>query len=306
MAAPVVPQPDTTQPVNTRPGIPLAELPDALGLLSGLAGSWIGTGFNLVSLPDFDSRPPSTGPAPFRVLLSSTVEILEFTPIGGKVPNRGSTNQDDIDIVGLRYLQRVADRVTNQALHIEPGFWLSVPATTVPSDGPTIVRQASIPHGTSVLAIGQGFEIPSGPRIDPVSSTPLSNPPGQDLSGKYLEPLTHPTLPLPPGFDPGYIANMNQALLDAIAGQTIVDTVVLIISTRAPAQGPAARAGGTLNIPFDISNANATSMDAIFWIETVRQADGSTFVQLQYTQTVILNFLGIDWPHISVATLVKQ
>jgi hypothetical protein len=29
-------------------------------------------------------------------------------------------------------------------------------------------------------------------------------------------------------------------------------------------------------------------------------------VQLQYTQTVILNFLGINWPHISVATLLKQ
>ena len=29
-------------------------------------------------------------------------------------------------------------------------------------------------------------------------------------------------------------------------------------------------------------------------------------MQLQYTQKIILNFLGIDWPHISVATLVKQ
>jgi hypothetical protein len=38
----------------------------------------------------------------------------------------------------------------------------------------------------------------------------------------------------------------------------------------------------------------------------VRQTDGSEFLQLQYTQTVILNFLNIDWPHISVATLVKQ
>ena len=28
--------------------------------------------------------------------------------------------------------------------------------------------------------------------------------------------------------------------------------------------------------------------------------------QPQYTQTVILNFLGVNWPHISVATLTKQ
>jgi hypothetical protein len=46
-------------------------------------------------------------------------------------------------------------------------------------------------------------------------------------------------------------------------------------------------------------------MNAIFWIETVERADGTQFLQLQYTQTVILNFLDIDWPHISVATLIK-
>jgi hypothetical protein len=55
-----------------------------------------------------------------------------------------------------------------------------------------------------------------------------------------------------------------------------------------------------------VANANATRLDASFWIETVKQADGTTFQQLQYTQTVILNFLGVNWPHISVATLIKQ
>jgi hypothetical protein len=29
------------------------------------------------------------------------------------------------------------------------------------------------------------------------------------------------------------------------------------------------------------------------------------FLQLQYTQTVLLNFLGLSWPHVSVATLRK-
>ena len=59
-------------------------------------------------------------------------------------------------------------------------------------------------------------------------------------------------------------------------------------------------------MPFDVHNANATRLDATFWIETVEQPDGSEFFQLQYTQTVILDFDGIDWPHISVATLTKQ
>ena len=47
-------------------------------------------------------------------------------------------------------------------------------------------------------------------------------------------------------------------------------------------------------------------MSAIFWVEKVEDATGNVFMQLQYTQTVILDFIGIKWPHISVATLVKQ
>ena len=292
-------------PLNTRPGLALTDVANSLGPLTDLAGTWIGTGFNLVSLPDFDPTPPSTGPKAFRLKLNSTVEILEFDPIGGAVPNRGSTGQDDISIFGLRYLQRIADSVTNEAMHIEPGFWLNVPATTVPPGGATVVRQGSIPHGTSVLAVGTALPVAGGPRIGPVDSTPVKNPPdGTPLGPGYLAPFTNP--PLPPGFKPPFVKNLNLALEEAILGQNITNTEVLIISTAAPPNGPATQKGGTVNMPFDIPNADATKMDAIFWIETVQQSDGSTFLQLQYTQTVILNFLNIDWPHISVATLVKQ
>jgi hypothetical protein len=129
---------------------------------------------------------------------------------------------------------------------------------------------------------------------------------------------------LPPNFKQPYVLNPNQALLDAISGQNISETIVLIVSTNSTnltTPTPAVRqdpnpagtvinipspSGGITNIPFVVQNANATQMDAIFWIEKVEQPDGSTFMQLQYTQTVILNFLGISWPHVSVATLVKQ
>ena len=47
-------------------------------------------------------------------------------------------------------------------------------------------------------------------------------------------------------------------------------------------------------------------MDAIFWMETVRDANGYARRQLQYSQTVLLNFNGLSWPHVSLATLVKQ
>ncbi len=277
-------------PLHFRASAPHATMAERLGPLANLPGTWVGKGFNLISLPDFHDGKP------FRLQLNATVENLAFTPIGGKIPNRGSA-QDDVMLYGLSYLQRVSDASSDGALHIEPGLWLHVPATTMPSVPESVVRQATIPHGDSLLAMGNVIPtVNGGPLISPVDSTPALNPPGAPLDANYLAPFANP--PLPAGFKLTYVKNLNLALQDAIAGQNIVKTTVLIVSTS--------NNGGILNIPFVTSNANATKLDAIFWIETVQQSDGSEFLQLQYTQTVILNFLGIDWPHISVATLVKQ
>jgi len=96
-------------------------------------------------------------------------------------------------------------------------------------------------------------------------------------------------------------------LKEAIKNQNITKTTVLIISTSpaAPLVG-----GGTDNIAFlhgenAKPNADAALMTAIFWIETVEEPDNHTYLQLQYTQTVLLNFNGLSWPHVSVATLRK-
>jgi hypothetical protein len=71
-------------------------------------------------------------------------------------------------------------------------------------------------------------------------------------------------------------------------------------------QDPECKKGRIGNIPFLVRNANVTEFKSTFWIETVRNPGGTTFLQLQYTQRAILNFRNIDWPHISVATLIKQ
>jgi hypothetical protein len=271
--------------------------------LAELAGTWVGGGFNVMSLPDFDSKPPSTGPKDFRVKLNATRELLQFTPIGGAIPNRGvvtdlgiTTGQTDIELFGLTYLQRISDAATNDGLHIEPGIWVNVPATKVlPVQGPTVVRMGTIPHGDSLLAQSAAvLTVAGGPKIAAASTLPT----GPGVTPGYLAAFHGSTPPLPPGMQPAWVVDPNQALVAAIAGQTITNTVVLVISTNP--------VGGIVNIPFVVSNANAIQLDAIFWIETVKQPDGSSFMQLQYTQTVILNFLGINWPHVSVATLVKQ
>jgi hypothetical protein len=274
-------------------GAPIAASLAQLGPLAQLPGTWVGSGFNLISLPDKHDNKP------FRLKLNATKETLDFNRIGAPIPNRGSA-QDDIEFLGLHYLQQVSDAVTNEALHIEPGIWLNVPATTEPAGPASVVRLATIPHGDSLVAQGPDFTVAGGPQIDVISSTPTNANTGQPIADpNYLAPFSATPLPprLPP-LAPGSIANPNLVLTDAIQGQNIVSTVVLTIST--------APNGGIVNIPFVVTNANAIRLDAIFWIETVERPNGIQFLQLQYTQTVILNFLDINWPHISVATLLKQ
>ena len=259
-----------------------------LGALAKLPGTWVGNGFNLIARPD------KQGGREFFLELDATKETLEFTPISGPIPNRGS-EQDDISFLGLTYLQRVNDAFTNGGLHIEPGIWLSVPATTAPQAEASVVRLATVPHGNSLLAQGKGFTIEGGPQIEPVSSTPtkVDGEPLKDLG--YLDPFLNPELPA--GIPQGAVANPNVVLTEAIKGQNITETVVLVVSTQP--------SGGIENIPFLVENANAISMNAIFWIETVQLEGGGTLLQLQYTQTVVLQFDEINWPHISVGTLLK-
>ena len=67
--------------------------------------------------------------------------------------------------------------------------------------------------------------------------------------------------------------------------------------------------GGTSNTAFLAGGAggpNAVSVEvsATFWIETVKGSPN--FLQLQYSQLVLLNFNGLSWPHITVATLKQN
>ena len=59
------------------------------------------------------------------------------------------------------------------------------------------------------------------------------------------------------------------------------------------------------NIPFIAHNANTVSLDSVFAIERVQGQDGTEFLQLQYSQTAQLQFAGMNWPHVTVGTLIK-
>jgi len=139
-----------------------------LGLLADLAGTWRGHGFNLIARPDFE------GGTPLYLQLNQTDEMLTIDPIGAPVPDRGF-GQDDIELFGLTYLDQISDQFTGGALHIEPGIWVTQPATsyppeTPPAGGQIVFRLATIPHGNAVLAQG--------------AATPFTGPPTLDADGQ--------------------------------------------------------------------------------------------------------------------------
>jgi hypothetical protein len=296
-------------------GKPGATPQDPLGPLAQLLGTWVGTGFNQIW------RPFNVPPQDRFLELNQTTENLKFDEVPGDIPNRGLL-QADINLRGLRYLQQVQDAVVKGAngdpagLHVEPGLWLTVPDTTDPAEPGTVARLGTIPHGTSILAQGTAKTTPGAPSFDKADITPFFiGQPGN------LVPFPESNLGAPsqfrtpagdiPGVTQAMVNDPNSVLAAAIAGQTIVSTTTLTISTATQQVRPPDTGGGTSNIAFldgagGKPNASAAQVDAIFWIEQVKRANGAIGLQLQYSQRVLLNFNGLSWPHFSVATLKKK
>jgi hypothetical protein len=352
------------------PAAPAA--PPPLGPLAAFVGDWVGNGFNTIFRPDNlvtptllpNPIPPPPPPRDNILELNLTSESLSFSKSLGSVPNRGTTPQGDIFLNGVPYLQTIQDITIHGetvGIHVEPGIWIHVPATTVPPIGvDTITRMASIPHGTTIEAQGNFGSVAGPPIINPVDITPFLTLPPHTPIRFASQTATDPNTPRIPQDLTGFIAagTITQALLDDpnsllrahISKQKITNTIAIQVSTIPL---PPLFGGGVDNIAFLLGqaaatapNAQAVQMVAIFWIETVEEvievppyrvgeppfaikAKPSVpgqrvptfsvtppydldmprkltvhFTQIQYTQTVMLNFATLTWPHVSVNTLV--
>jgi hypothetical protein len=302
--APPPPSPPRPTPAPPSPPAPAP----GFGLLTGLIGTWSGAGFNTIWRPFQRSQ----GSDHF-LEINVTQDTLEFTEIPGQIPNRGLL-QPDLLMVGLRYLQSISDANVIQdgqkaGLHIEPGLWLSVPATTDPNVPPTVVRMASIPHGTTIVAQGLASTLAGAPTFPPISITPFQT------NGGTLVPFAEQTLTTASQFRTtgAGLSGVTQAMLDnpnsvlaAAAAAHVTETIVLNVSSEAatPVLG-----GGTANTAFlqggsDGPNADAARVSSTFWLQTTVGASEPDL--LQYSQMVLLNFNGLSWPHVTVGTLKKQ
>ncbi|WP_437675656.1 heme-binding protein [Sorangium sp. So ce131] len=274
----------------------LEETANELNPLADLLGTWMGKGLSVIAVPRAGGKDRE-----FILKVNPFIETLTFSPIGAQVPNRGEIA--DEFIFGVEYHQRIADDKTNEALHIETGMFLLLPAT---SGSKRIVRQASIPHGNVILAMGSFFNeqsSPTRPNVAPpvmdedirFSTVPDA---GKDTPLGYANPFLE-------RIGGSEIAQPNTFLANVLREQTVVDLTTLITDTDGGD-------GDVVNIPFIRKNANVSFFKSIFWIETVKLQD-STFQQLQYSQKIDLEFFKkfgepglITWPHVTVASLTKQ
>nr|WP_269809482.1 heme-binding protein [Kineosporia rhizophila] len=278
-----------------------AKAPHPLGRLADLRGKWQGTGFNTIWRPHFG------GDVAHFLELNLTSETLEFQRIAGAIPNRGLV-QKDVNMFGLNYLQQITDRNVGAGLHFEPGIFARVPATSDPKEGVTVVRMATIPHGTVILAQGDSTSADETPRpeIPKASIVPftIGDPQGliefeeMDLKTKTKFRTAGPGLK---GITQKMVNDPNSVLREAIAGQNITSTIRISTSTKTKA----VRGGGVANTAFLVGdsepNAVAAKVTSTFWLEKLDNEARAS--QLQYTQTVLLDFSGLSWPHVTVATL---
>lgn len=350
-----------------------------LGPLAAFSGGWMGKGFNTIFRPN-NSVTPTPLPKPLApgdniLELNLTSEELDFSKPLGSVPNRGTTPQGNIQLNGVSYLQTIADITTGVGIHVEPGLWMIVQPTLIPPEGNTLARMGSIPHGTTINAQGVFTTTPAKPTIPSVSITPFrigGTQAGNPIPFPSQTATNDDTPRIPQDLGPfiaagtitqAILTNPNQVLADVIAPLNITEHTEINISTHPGTPifgGPAVPAtpsfgGGTDNIAFLLGdaavtkpNADATQMEATFWIETVattivvppfRPGDkpllispktasqgqpvptflvepptaitapktiNVTYTQIQYSQSVLLVFAGLNWPHVSVSTLVPK
>lgn len=324
-----------------------------LGPLQDFTGVFTGNGFNAIFRPQGPENRQFGGDNVLELNLTS--ETLSFIKSLGSVPNRGMV-QADICLNGVPYLQTIKDINDPEQpvdIHFEPGLWMAVPSTTDPALGPTLVRMASVPHGTTFMAQGTWTTASGPPTIPAVDMRPMFNQAGKRRKFPSQIAKDQRTARIPQDLSSfikaGTITqrlldNPNSLLRAHIACQDIAETTTISVATNP--QCPLF--SGVDNIAFLLGdepagpNAQAVSVRATFWIETVRhtvvvgpghsltlgpemQVAGQpapkfvidppidvtkprtitfTSKQIQYSQEVFLSFNGLTWPHVSVATLV--
>jgi hypothetical protein len=299
-----------------------------LGPLTELKGTWEGQpfdGWNVIAVPGPRSN---GGPGGFILEIIPYKETLTFKPVV-QAGNRGIINdfkQSEQQITGLVYGQRitsVCDRgncaemgfPAGTEIHVETGILLYIKDcikiqdkndTTCVVSPYNIARLATIPHGNSVLALGTSVTgtPPNNDFFGKASTLPTPVDNNESFQFGYSDAYKVPEpLRLFPQFnqqDPNtFLSDMLNKNKEKIKSMTTINMSSKNLT------------GGILNIPFSATGIKTIDMHATFYIQHI---EGSDTPQLQYTQTINLDFPGMNlkakpipviWPHVTVDTLKR-
>ncbi len=286
------------------------ELSNYQGVFKQLVGTWSnktlpGHGFNMIALPY------PKGPFAYRLLVNQYNEELTFQHIDENVANRGLPK--DQFVTAITYQQSIKqiaaedNPVSGEAggknldIHHEVGKFLYI--KNPQKKGLDIARIAVVPHGDSVLALGNLSQMDGMPDVKDFAGLPIST--ARDINSPYLAPYKYfHEHPFKGVFDPlkpsDYLKSVNE-------NEEITKTTVFTFDSRN-------KSGGIKNIPFINQKAKATEMQSTFYLQELADLDenGNPKLRLQYIQLVMLDFFQrgdgeglIRWPHISVNTLEK-
>lgn len=284
-----------------------------LGPLAGLVGEWASPqdkpfGWNVIAVPG----PKDT--QGFTLEVIPYTETLTFTPIvvaGNRGPIIDGVQQEQ-NIVGLMYNQTIHSLCETdlckkmgfekgREIHAETGMFLYM---TNLSSKFSIARLSSIPHGNSLLALGNSQQLsqPGNNFFGPAPIAPRAVPGTFPLPNGYGEFQYQQSPQFPGIFDQ---SNPNTFLRETLGNANIVNMTTLLLSTDN-------KDGGILNVPFITNHVNATKLKSTFWIQQIDDGKGGTVQQLQYSQTIDLVFPAtghpqpIIWPHVTINTLLKK
>ncbi|KAK4209411.1 hypothetical protein QBC37DRAFT_324034 [Rhypophila decipiens] len=293
-------------------------------------GSYAGNGFNMIFRPNkFDGGPKVDGDNGINdniLELNLTTEQWTFGPTIGDIPNRGFGTEPTIILGGMPYLQTVQN-VTNldtgkgdslltnkpNGIHLEPGVFLFVPESSSTKGKKSIVRMASIPHGTTINAQGlvpvpnalkppfTGKTIFSNSVID---TTPFSigNPSSRlpqfftSMNADRPNPFREPsdlskfnTSKTGSGrITSETIKNPNKVLEKALEGQNITNVISFDLSTG-PSQSKGSatlNGGGISNISF-LNGPQSTITSAAPTLADNPNAHAEFFTNRWWVETVL-------------------
>ncbi|SBS25198.1 hypothetical protein MSP8886_00202 [Marinomonas spartinae] len=282
-----------------------------LGPLRKLIGTWVSnrfSGYNVMPIPQ------ATASNGFIVKNFYYYEVVTFSAILGKVANRGGVEEQDS--YTIFYEQRVffaEGEQRDKLVHAENGSWShfikgpqgqgilntkpNIPSPPAPNPilpqnpDTSVLKQISVPHGNSILALGGCRIIDGAPTIENENALPINTP--SEFNAVY-----GPNIPENPNVNPNIV--LQKALSNITPHNPIVQTHVIEVNSD--------NNGEVSNVPFIREHADVSKYTNTIWIEEL----ASGFLQLQYSQNITLSFPALStkkneylFPHVTANTLYK-